>query len=486
MSLLSSPYHLQQQQQQQHSKPKKKKTMSSDRWVDETTAPAIHQYLTTIEEVNEDDEFEDVDMDEKGLLSNEYRTPARSHCRRRLFLQLTLCLAIGIFIIHTVLTHNTDSVPDDLVHLHNKASSSASTTSKIAADPSILTATTPSSPPPPTSSSTPTTPTTSTLQSALSHLPDGKTYATLLSPAPSSPSEHYAHLALRIKTYASLFPSYLSLHPSTGPTPLHPRFTPSDLVPPHTTAAQRRSPEILGETIRQYETLRYLFNALSDKLWPFLRVPTGEGVVALRREMEGWGRGVVMTVRKGEAGRRAGMIRRLRGEGCALPVEVVVLDEEALGNEAREELVGLDGVVVRSLGELVGNASWVREETLKPLALLGSRFREAVFLNTDVLPDKPGALFEDEGYEKKGARFLRAQGPRKYDGGKRVDHNVVVVDKARHFVALLASVRLSGSEWVRDEGLLEELGVKKEFVQSEMWRLAFEMVGEEKLDFFTK
>ncbi|KAF2222677.1 mannosyltransferase putative-domain-containing protein [Elsinoe ampelina] len=194
-----------------------------------------------------------------------------------------------------------------------------------------------------------------------------------------------------------------------------------------------------------------------------------------------------MTTSSEHVGRRVGMIRRLREEGCDLPIEVVYLSSETLDEQGREKLEGLEGVVLRSVEAMVDGKQWVKEETLKGFALLLSRFREAVFLNTDVLPDKPGGLFDREEYEGKGALFLRAQGPRGPDGDRvRVDHNVVVVDKWRHFTALLASVRLAGSEWMRDEALLQELEVKKEFVGSELWRLGFEMVSEEKLDFFTR
>ncbi|KAF4550628.1 Hypothetical protein D9617_16g014160 [Elsinoe fawcettii] len=455
-----------------------------DTRVDESTARIPNRYLTTIEEVDEGD-FEDVDMDEKGLLSNEYRTPLRPAFRRRLYLQLSLCIAIGIFILHAVLS-NHPTPTSDLVHLQDHSKhptgppqpypSPASLTSQPSPAPSPATS--------PEETNT-TSPTLTPLENALQALPQGEAYSSLLAPSPSEPTEAFAHLEWQFRTFSTLLPLYESLHsPAMPGAPLHPRWSPQDLA---RSGPGKRDPEALGEEVRGYETFLYLFKHLAHQVAPW--DGSAEETVGRHRKLESEGRGVVMTLPSPphlHVQRRRDMIERLREEGCELPVEVVYLRSGGLSEMQRKELE-MEGVVLRALEGMVGDEEWVREETLKPFALLLSRFREAVFLNTDVLPDRPGGLFEDEKFEDRGALFLRAQGPRLNDtDGTRVDHNVVVVDKWRHFVALLASVRLAGSEFMKDDGLLDELEVKKDFGQSEMWRLGFEMVSEVELEFFSR
>ncbi|TKA72531.1 hypothetical protein B0A55_06431 [Friedmanniomyces simplex] len=160
--------------------------------------------------------------------------------------------------------------------------------------------------------------------------------------------------------------------------------------------------------------------------------------------------------------------------GSTLPIEIMYLGEEDLGEELREMLEDLPGVVSRDMSRMIDDAGWqIRGWASKPWAILMSSFREALFLDADVLFFvNPDILFDDPQYEQTGALFFKDRNlPREQkrkwlkkvlpspvsdqikrnrlwtgESGHMQDSGVVVIDNWRHFVPLLLTARLNGPD----------------------------------------
>ncbi|PNS18234.1 hypothetical protein CAC42_7603 [Sphaceloma murrayae] len=495
MSLLYLPFHLR-VPPPEYSARAGKLEPSQDQWFDQPAEQDHCRHLTTIEEVDEEDEFEDIAiMDEKGLLSNEYRPQARSQLRRRLCVQLFLCLAIGIFTIYTVVTHKMDTASQNLVHLQSHYKSLQSPQRPIQPSSSSSTsAQTPSNHP---VSPDPTLP--SVLTAALSSLPDNETYTRLLAPAPTDLIAHYVHLTLRLRTFTSLLPAYAALHnPAHASGPLHPRL---NLARELTSLSQQRSRSVrsastnasdsrdeMARTMADYGLFLALFDRLAGDLFPFLDAPARDVV---RLYDDGWrsGRGVVLAVGTGQTAQKRDMLRRLVERGDVVEVEVVFdpsvpeVEREDLENAVREmkggQGKGRGDVRFRSLGGRV-KREWIRAGTFGPLAVLGTKFREVVVLDDlrgfDGLERALGQSGLIDGSEGR----LRTRGESLEDQDVE-EARLFRLSKEEDFIAILAAARIGGSDWMRDAALMQKLGVTQETFDRHIWRLALDMVGGEDL-----
>lgn len=129
--------------------------------------------------------------------------------------------------------------------------------------------------------------------------------------------------------------------------------------------------------------------------------------VARRVRYKGEGRGIATMVRGLDFVASAWvMIRLLRRLGCALPVELWVMEDRA-GLPWMEEAFGPLGAEVCHL-DLPVDPGAERSSLFaaKPEVLVRSRFREVLWLDADSFPVRdPGFLFEDSAYRTTGAVF---------------------------------------------------------------------------------
>jgi hypothetical protein len=165
--------------------------------------------------------------------------------------------------------------------------------------------------------------------------------------------------------------------------------------------------------------------------------------------------------------------------GCQLPVEVMYLGDSDLSEEYRAELEAIDGVITRDVSQMVNDEGWkLAGWAIKPFAILFSSFREVVFIDADSAFFKdPEVLFEDPAYQKTGALFFKDRLmmpeskkrwvqqvlPKPFssqikqnrfwtgESAHMQESGVVVVDKWRHFLAMLLVTRMNGPDRDGDE-----------------------------------
>jgi hypothetical protein len=150
------------------------------------------------------------------------------------------------------------------------------------------------------------------------------------------------------------------------------------------------------------------------------------------------------------------------------------LGDEDLGPVNRRKLEAIDGVITRDLSPMVNDKGWkLAGWALKPFAILLSSFREAIFIDADSLFLRdPAILFQDLDYKETGALFFKdrvIQPSSKRSWLKKIlptpvsskirqnrfwtgesshmqESGVVVIDKWKHFVALLVITRMNGPD----------------------------------------
>lgn len=235
----------------------------------------------------------------------------------------------------------------------------------------------------------------------------------------------------------------------------------------------------LGSAVRAYEQFRHFLAAFTQLLFPW-NYPFFPDLVQLKASFARGGRGIVLTAGDRQAHYLLATIPSFRALGCVLPIEVLYLGDADLGEDYRARLEALPGVVTRDLAQMVRDDGWaLRGWAAKPFAMLYSSFREVLFVDADsAFLEDPTALFDDPDYRRSGALFFRdrlimpedkkqflkdilprpvsaqAQRSRLWTGesGHQQESGVVVVDKWRHFVALLLVTRMNGPDRDGDKG----------------------------------
>lgn len=228
-----------------------------------------------------------------------------------------------------------------------------------------------------------------------------------------------------------------------------------------------------AEIIRSYEGLRYFLTKLSDLLFPWT-APYFADHMTLHASIKHGGRGIVLSGGDGQLSYLLTSARNIRRLGCNLPIEVMYLGDDDLGDDSRSELEALPGVITRDMKQMVHDEGWdLKGWAGKPFAILLSSFREAIFIDADAMfLANPEILFEDPGYEETGSLFFKdrlmfPESKRKWlqqilpkpmsrkvrasrfwtgESGHYQESGVVVVDKWRHFMALLFITRMNGPD----------------------------------------
>lgn len=229
----------------------------------------------------------------------------------------------------------------------------------------------------------------------------------------------------------------------------------------------------LVEKIHAYEEFRRLLVQLNDLLFPFT-APYFPDHMTLRSHLKKGGRGIVLTAGNDQVAYLLTQIPILRQLGCNLPIEVMYVGDTDLNRDSRQDLEDLDGVITRDIGAMVNPVGWdIASWAAKPFAILLSSFREAIFIDADsFFFVNPEVMFDYPEYVKTGALFFRdrlimpeskkswlqsilpqpvsknVKQSRLWKGesGHQQESGVMVVDKYRHFMAMLFVARMNGPD----------------------------------------
>lgn len=300
----------------------------------------------------------------------------------------------------------------------------------------------------------------------------------LLRPVEGTGKERIREMGLRTRAYKSYFEAWEELHLSTdaeGGT-----YVRDDVVQYMRSHVHNEMTGIPGletmdiaQQIRSYESYRYFLAKFGQMLFPWT-APYFSDHMSLHAHFKRGGRGIVLTAGDDQAPYLLTSIPMMRELGCKLPIEVMYLGDSDLSEDYRSDLEQLDGVVTRDIAQMVNDEGWrLAGWAAKPFAILFSSFREVIFIDADSLFFKnPEVLFDDPNYKEKGAlffrdrlimpehkkRFLQQILPKPIskqvkqsrfwtgDSGHQQESGVVVVDKWRHFMAMLMVTRMNGPD----------------------------------------
>ncbi|KAF3918401.1 hypothetical protein ABW20_dc0105463 [Dactylellina cionopaga] len=330
-------------------------------------------------------------------------------------------------------------------------------------------------------------------------LPDEMHVRELLRPIDGTGKEKLRETGLRTRAFKTFFEAWEKLHLVIGEDEAYVR---DDIV-----QELRKDPSVenIAQTIHQYEAYRGFLQRLATLLFPYIS-PYFADHMSLHSQMYKGGRGIVLSAGDKQAPFLLTSIPSFRKLGCNLPIEVMYLGDSDLSEDYRAELEQFEGVVTRDISAMVSDDGWrLAGWAAKPFAILLSSFREVIFIDADSLFFKsPEILFEDESYKKTGALFFRdriimpenkkrwlqqiipkpisknVRQTRLWSGesGHQQESGVVVVDKWRHFVAMLLVTRMNGPDRDGDEskGLVGVYDMV--YGDKETFWLGWELVGD--------
>ncbi|KAL2416804.1 hypothetical protein ABEF95_005143 [Exophiala dermatitidis] len=265
-----------------------------------------------------------------------------------------------------------------------------------------------------------------------------------------------------------------------------------------------------AQTVHSYEAYRYFLVKFGQLLFPWT-APYFPDHMTLHSHFKRGGRGIVLTAGDDQAPFLLTTIPTFRKLGCNLPIEVMYLGDSDLSEDYRADLEALDGVITRDIAQMVNDEGWkLAGWAAKPFAILFSSFREVIFIDADSLFFRnPEVLFDDPGYRKTGALFFKdrlimPENKKRWlqqilpkpisrqvkqsrfwtgDSGHMQESGVIVVDKWRHFIALLLVTRMNGPDrdGNKDEG---RVGVyDMVYGDKETFWIGWELVGDQDYSF---
>ena len=305
------------------------------------------------------------------------------------------------------------------------------------------------------------------LQKVISLVPDEVNTREQLREPEGTGKERLREMGLRTRAFKTYFDAWEDLHlVESGDASL----VRDDIVPHLRTIM---SGQKLADTIRSYETFRYFFQRLSNALYPWT-APYWSDHVTMHSHFRNGGRGIVLSAGDYQAPYLLTTIQTFRKLGSTLPIEVMYLGDSDLDEDYRQQLEDLPDVVTRDMSQMVSDDGWrLRGWAGKPFAILMSSFREVIFIDADSLFfDDRAVMFDDPGYVETGALFFRDRKimpdskkrwlqqllPRPIsrlakqsymwtgESGHYQESGVVVVDKWKHFIAMLLVTRMNGPD----------------------------------------
>ncbi|KAL5355817.1 mannosyltransferase putative-domain-containing protein [Aspergillus floccosus] len=311
-----------------------------------------------------------------------------------------------------------------------------------------------------------------TLQRMVSLLPDEMRIRDLLSPIDGTGEAKIREIGLRTRSFNVLFEAWESIHLVPTPGGMYRRDNIIQYLQTHPDIATELHMDT-AKIIHTYEAYRSLVTRLASQLFPWT-APYFADHMALHGSFYSGQRGLVFTASDNQAPYMITSIRAMRRLGCKLPVEVMYLGDNDLSEDFRERLESIPEVLTRDLSQMVLEDGWTLAGwAAKPFAILLSSFREVAFVDADALFVRdPATLFEDDEYAAEGALFFKdrlmmpeskkkwlqkilprpisrkARETRLWKGesAHMQESGVVVVDKWRHFVALMLVSRLNGPD----------------------------------------
>jgi hypothetical protein len=309
-------------------------------------------------------------------------------------------------------------------------------------------------------------------KSVLSLLPDELHARELLRPFEGTGAEKLRDIGLRARAFKPLFEAWEALHVVwSGDIPYIRQDVVQYLRNRH--GKEKLPSKRLAQASGSYESYRYVFQQLSQLLFPWT-APYFPDHMSLHVHFHGGGRGIVCTAGDGQAPYLLASIASFRRLGCTLPVEIMYLGDADLSEDYRAELEALEGVITRDLSQMINDEGWkLAGWAAKPFAILHSSFREVLFIDADALFFiNPELLFDDPLYVQTGAlffkdRLLMPESKKHWlqqilarpvskqvmqsrfwrgESGHMQESGAMVVDKWRHFVALLMVTRMNGPD----------------------------------------
>ncbi|KAI1495439.1 mannosyltransferase putative-domain-containing protein [Biscogniauxia marginata] len=337
------------------------------------------------------------------------------------------------------------------------------------------------------------------LRKVISMLPDEVHMRELTRPIDGGGKERMREMGIRTRSYRAYFEAWENLH--LGDDETGAAYVRDDIIqylrahqdpssPVHTTPGGHskdirdndgiqgdneviRRSQRLTQTIHAYESFRSFMTGFANFLFPWTS-PYFADHMSLHTHFKTGGRGIVLTAGDNQAPWLLTTIYSFQKLGCKLPIEVMYLGESDLGDDYRAELEALPGVTTRDISQMVNDEGWTLAGwAVKPFAILLSSFREVIFIDADSLFFKdPETLFEDSDYRRTGALFFRdrvflPESKKRWlqqvmpkpvpklakqsswwtgESGHMQESGVIVIDKWRHFVAMLLICRFNGSE----------------------------------------
>ncbi|GAB7354226.1 hypothetical protein MBLNU459_g4768t3 [Dothideomycetes sp. NU459] len=344
------------------------------------------------------------------------------------------------------------------------------------------------------------------LSDVLYNVPDEIYLRDLIRPIVGGGQERLKEVGVRTRAFSKFFSLWEALHVVADDKMTYIR---DDVIQYLENAPAEELTEISrmerGDMIRAYERYRFFLMRLSGILFPWT-APYFADHMTLHAHISHGGRGIVLSGNDKQAPFFLTSIESFRKLGCNLPVEIMYLGDQDLGDDWRTQLEALPGVTTRDLSQMVSDRGWeLKGWASKAFALLMSSFREVIYLDADALFFvNPETLFDDPGYVETGALFFmdrvyapesrkqwlrdvlpkpiskKAQTSRFWTGRSREqqESGALVVDKWRHFVSMLTITRLNGPD--RDDNPnTGDKGVYSLFYgDKETFWLGFELAGD--------
>lgn len=343
------------------------------------------------------------------------------------------------------------------------------------------------------------------LRNMLAIAPDEIHIRELLRPIEGTGKEKLRETGVRARAFKNLFTPWEALHVVEENNVTFVRddvvtyLRQADDLSSITTSRSR------ADVIRAYERYRHFLTKLSSLLFPWT-APYFADHMTLHAHLRNGGRGIVLSAGDGQLKYIMTSIKTFRKLGCSLPIEIMYLGDDDLEDDSRSELESLPDVVTRDMKQMVDDQGWdIKGWAGKPFAILLSSFREVIFIDADSLFFRnPEVLFHDPDYEKTGALFFRdrlmfpeskkkwlqqilptpvSENVRKSrfwtgESGHMQESGVVVVDKWRHFMALLMVTRMNGPDrdGDKEKGLIGMYDMV--YGDKETFWLGWEIVGD--------
>lgn len=300
----------------------------------------------------------------------------------------------------------------------------------------------------------------------------------LLRPIEGTGKERLRETGVRARAFKSLFEPWEELHVTSIDNKTYVRDDVVTYLRKADDLSSLSTTKSRAEMIRSYESYRYFLTKLSALLFPWT-APYFADHMTLHAHLKHGERGIVLSGGDGQLGYLLTSVKSIRKLGCTLPIEVMYLGDDDLGDDSRGELESLPDVVTRDMKQMVNDQGWdLKGWAGKPFAMLLSSFREVLFIDADAMFFRnPEVLFEDPSYAETGALFFRdrlmfPESKKRWlqqilpkpvstrvrqsrfwtgESGHMQESGVVLVDKWRHFMAMLMVTRMNGPDRDGDE-----------------------------------